>query len=103
MATEGQIRECAKRAAEEIRVNGWAQDDEAAMDCDQPDGRRCVLTATSHELFSVVEAVRCRFARLIPSPVGEVSTDIVAWNDDPARTADEVISILERVAAGEGV
>jgi hypothetical protein len=44
----------------------------------------------------VFGAVRSRL--IVITQTGIISS----WNDDPCRTADEVIAVLLRVAAGEG-
>ncbi len=121
MATEQQIRECARRAADRIREAGWEQG--AAVGEDY--GPHCAVTSTRASVErdealddyededlpegtdSLVDARVAFILGLAPVndadlPGTPTERAIVAWNDAAGRTAAEVIAVLERVAAGEG-
>lgn len=112
MASEEQIRECARLAAQMINHFGWAQGD--ASESDNPP--HCLVTATERATWDVEdeceeslpkgtdEIVNQRAAALLGIRMpgaSDAGLAIVAWNDAPGRTADKVIAVLERVAAGE--
>lgn len=109
MATEEQIRECAKRSARILKTPGvWAQGDEA---CGVAGKYECASTATLRSAMACTIRGSCAGAgaladlviRRVASLLGLDSlAAVILWNDDPSRTADEVIAVLERVAAGEG-
>ena len=52
---------------------------------------------TCEELRKRLVAIADRVERAL-----DLSGSVAGWNDAPGRTADEVIAVLERVAAGEG-
>ena len=118
MPTEQEIRDVAKRAAEVLRQRGWHQGD--YFDTDEADhdedgihytgGPVCMLGALNvaarprehnpardmpEDLYEVINP------RLL-TLIGAEYADVPDYNDRAARTADEVIAVLERVAAGEG-
>ena len=105
--TEEQIRETAKRAAEVLRQRGWCQ----GMFCANLDGTGpvCLMGAVSvaggdgpnygfrGQRRDLHVAIADRVERSL-----DLRGSVAGWNDAPGRTADEVIAVLERVAAGEG-
>lgn len=102
--SEQEIRDVAKRAAEVLRRDGWqprpAQSDR---------GPCCLLNALGRvpEYAERMAAgdramLRARILRLTGcSGWGDSHMMLASWNDDIARPGD-AISILERVASGEG-
>lgn len=116
--TEQEIRDVAKRAAELIRERGWTQGayTEGAEPCtiigDEGDvqwrirdcgGPLCLVGAVA-----LAEGRPIDFYDHAPEADGcsvldRLNFGAVEWNDAPERTAAEVIAVLERVAAGEGV
>lgn len=116
-ATEAQVRECARRAAQMINRFGWAQGEAVESDEDNPP--HCLVTATERATWDAEdddndraippggtdEIVNQRAATVLglrPPGASDAGSAVVAWNDAPSRTVAEVIAVLERVAAGEG-
>lgn len=115
MATEEQIRECARSAAEHLRMFGWV-----CGGAYSPAGPCCAdgaITVTArgqvdkNHAATLTLAVAKRVVTMIPEcfmvdsgPTGRRDSRVamMMWNDAPSRTATEVIAVLERVAAGEG-
>jgi hypothetical protein len=103
MTAEADIRETARRAAAILRERGWCQGAYS-----RHNGTVCLIGA--------VNVAQGRPAWFEPDPGDspafdamiwrlEVATGcgvVALWNDRANRTADEVIAVLERVAAGEG-
>lgn len=89
---ETEVREAARAAVGVLQRDGWCQ-----WTLCTPDGRRCMVGSV-HVVAApaVAEEVFDRARRVIGKNL------LVAWNDEPRRTVDEVVSVLERVAAGEG-
>lgn len=113
VVSEERIREVAARAAEIIRTNGWYQgfyvdnlreDRKDVRECpvclagaiNIADGRDPRDEGLFGDSIGAFAAIRRRIERLTNACL------IAEWNDDPSRTADEVIAVLEQVAAGEG-
>jgi hypothetical protein len=105
-ANEQDVREVARRAALAIKscghVKGQYGDTIVGF---------CALGALGHASDWLIgkgrirgpEARREAIIRLAghsPDPDIEAESLVVSWNDAPERTADEVISALENIAAG---
>lgn len=93
--SEDEVRECARRAAEILREDGWCQ----GVSRDER-GAHCAAGAVWEACpgpggYPVRLLTQIRLGRVI-------GTQVVSWNDTPGRTAEEVIAALGRVAAGEG-
>ncbi|MGW1998533.1 DUF6197 family protein [Embleya sp. NPDC001921] len=98
-----------RRAIQIIRINGWHQGgfvDVSApypfVDCPVCAAGAIRLAVTGHPIQSQGSAVledaeQFLADHLGPSPAGAVSL-IATWNDDPARTVDEVLAALESAA-----
>lgn len=98
--SEESIRAAAAGAAAILRKRGWCQgvfvDHQKRVD---------LATALSNGAGDVASDIP-EAGRLIGAIAGRlwrlVGCPLTGWNDAPGRTADEVISVLERVASGEG-
>lgn len=92
---EQEIAAEARAAIERIRTQGWAQGDNL-------DGcKTCLFLSYRAYLPQISRRIRT----LIGAPVevdDAMAFQIIAWNDAPGRSVDDVIGVLERVAAGEG-
>jgi hypothetical protein len=109
----------AHRAIELLKKHGWCQDQPVTND-----GRMCMVHATHKAALNIMDAPRtvrsdselerCRLARAfhadftrrlqrLIAPIkfagDEIPIGPVTWNDTKGRTVDEVIQLLERVAA----
>lgn len=107
---EQEIRDVAKRAAEVLKDRGWTRDEFASTDgCVCATGAIRVATgydpeSSAADANSIAAEVTARAVIIATGDrehTGRAHLEI--WNDDDSRTADEVIAVLERVAAGEGV
>lgn len=104
--SEEQVRECARVAIARIRETGWGQGRHGVVD--QKKTCLVVSLAPPSDRFGSTFAgreVRHRVAALLglDNPIDCYEhSNVVVWNDRAGRTADEVIAVLERVAAGEG-
>jgi hypothetical protein len=96
----GQVAQDLRAAAEVLRRDGWTQ---GFMHCD---GKHCALGAVevvvdpdTNDDEGWDDEQNRRFAdaaKLLRRVTGE--SQIVDWNDDPGRTAEEVIAALEAAA-----
>jgi hypothetical protein len=111
--TEAEIRETARKAAEVLEVRGWCQD-RYTYDDGYGGGPCCLIGALTVAAGRDADCEPVAMVAGVPysDPVfGAVRSRLIvitqtgiisSWNDDPCRTADEVIAVLLRVAAGEG-
>lgn len=103
-------RRIVEAAIEKLKT-GWTQGEMAEDRAGRPVGstsheacRWCLLGAlraagapADDSIFSALHrALRRRCAK--ESPSGGVALSLVAWNDAPERTRDDVISLLKEVA-----
>lgn len=95
-----------RAAADVLEWDGWTQEEYVG-----PNGCRCIVGAVTKVLggddgeMSVPVANKERlFAarRLVATQIGDARTDywfdVIDWNDEPGRTADEVIVALRAAA-----
>lgn len=90
MSVAPEVRDVLLGAAEVIAERGWCQGrylDSSGAVCIEGSLRRAAQPSHDH-LFEACLAVDRNVGR-----------DIVAWNDAPGRTAEEVIAKLREVAA----
>jgi hypothetical protein len=98
------VEDVARLAAERLRVLGWQQGTYG----DKCGGGMCIAGAIGSVVGHRPEWPRGVIGGQVMDRIGRllledhVDADIVEWNDAPGRTVDEVIALLERVAAGEG-
>ena len=87
----------AARAAAVIRMNGWCQEL-----YETPDGRVCVEGALfrSYGGFLTSAGQLRDYRRVVREALGDPDASLFRWNDDPARTVDDVLEALDRAAAG---
>lgn len=93
-----QIAADLRAAAEVLRRDGWTQGDLV-----DKDGCRCVLGAIDRAAWERLDerSVDDDLVQEMWTAVAKIigTNAIVKWNDDPGRTADEVIAALEAAAA----
>jgi hypothetical protein len=93
---DDRAREVLGEAAELLMVDGWAQ---GSFHAD--DGRHCAIGAIAAiagqlDQFDTSRRIECRAVNLLRVTIQD--NNIVAWNDDPHRTAEDVILALKRAA-----
>lgn len=99
MTDEERIRETARKAIDILLKGGWCNDGPIG-----PNGERCLAMATVAASMEYDSHVDRRVASLLGLDWrnADLASLIGGWNDEPGRTIDEVLSVLERVANGEG-
>jgi hypothetical protein len=98
--TKERLAEVYEEAAEYLEEYGWIKGDMG-----QHGGPRCLTGAiesvngmgSNRELAFIVSALELG-ACFMPDCDGSCGSPVVAWNDDPGRTADEVINTLHALA-----
>ena len=116
---EEKIRECARRAADLLLQPGvWGQGDDKCGSSTGNGMNECATTAAyrsaagslARDRMALASIVDGRVARLLGLSAEARGSQhdptftyaVILWNDTPGRTVDEVVAVLERVAAGEG-
>jgi hypothetical protein len=118
MTMEKTIAQAAREAADLIRKNGWIQNHGILLDANGKMAGMCMGAALN--AASTVTGGYCWSADDVPAwaaPTAAVLREqypdfewprtfrpdchVVTWNDDPDRTKDEVLAILEKLAAQE--
>lgn len=107
---EQALRDTARRAAELLTQYGWTQGRQADMA-----GRMCLVGACAkaatgnpwdqrwvNGVGATFERLRQRTRLLVAAHDPGGDGEPFPWNDRPGRTAEEVIALLQRIAAGEG-
>jgi hypothetical protein len=89
-----------RATAELLRRDGWIQD----LDTNA-DGNRCLVQALDTICASQSRKVRSRYHTDILDPLRKTlreqwgwNESAIDWNDEPGRTAEEVITLLEQTA-----
>jgi hypothetical protein len=92
-----QVKKDAKAAADYIREHGWIQgryfENMPNLDGTKGNGACCVHGAMmkATNVNTCGTPLRYAFAR-------EIDRDIVAWNDTPGRTKEEVLAVFDKIA-----
>lgn len=94
---ENLVRAGARFYADTLREKGWCQGSYSTLD-----GRYCLWGVMLYGGGGVrVHGVeRLEIARRARRLAG--AKHLIEWNDEPGRTADEVIGLFDRIANGEG-
>jgi len=93
-----EVGQCLMRAAQIIRERGWCQ----GVACDET-GAVCLVGAI-YDIREKAADIPYEFAKSEPEPaysaykIMERRNQIGPWNDEPRRTAEEVIAALEAAA-----
>jgi hypothetical protein len=99
-----QVAQDLRAAAEVLRRDGWTQGDLGTCD-----GPKCAVGAAYYVASDGAEVVYEFFrsdavrraeqiADLVADEIGVERSELPNWNDEPGRTADEVIAALEAAA-----
>jgi hypothetical protein len=112
--TEKTIAQAAREAADLIRRTGWVQNGVAHWKGDELVGM-CIGGALNAALYTepvfgeeegawtqpVLHVLREQYPDYPWVNAARADSLVVNWNDDPDRTKDEVLAILEKLAAQE--
>src|SRR5690242_9508575 len=97
MTVTPRVKQIAAEAADLLESEGWGQ---GHLQCE--DGSYCLFGALIHSATNQTEnfgAWGNEVDAAAWAAIPEGAVDPVAWNDDPERTAQEVIDALRAVAA----